>query len=66
MMQFRILGSLEVLDGDTDVPLGGARQRAVLAILLLHRGEVLSNGLGASSRAAPPVPPVPLVPSLMP
>jgi YVTN family beta-propeller protein len=42
MMQFRILGSLEVLDGDTDVPLGGARQRAVLAILLLHRGEVLS------------------------
>ena len=42
MMQFRILGSLEVLDGDKDVPLGGARQRAVLAILLLHGREVLS------------------------
>lgn len=42
MMQFRTLGSLEVLDGDRDVPLGGARQRAVLAILLLHRHEVLS------------------------
>jgi YVTN family beta-propeller protein len=42
MMQFRLLGSLEVLDGDRPVALGGARQRAVLAILLLHRGEPLS------------------------
>ncbi|HKP20931.1 MAG TPA: BTAD domain-containing putative transcriptional regulator [Thermoleophilaceae bacterium] len=41
-MQFRILGSLEVLDGDREVALGGARQRAVLAILLLHGREVLS------------------------
>src|SRR4051794_2096602 len=42
MMQFRILGALEVLDGDRPVALGGARQRAVLAILLLHRGEPVS------------------------
>jgi DNA-binding SARP family transcriptional activator len=36
---FRILGSVEVDDGGTVVDLGGSRQRAVLAILLLHRGE---------------------------
>ena len=41
-MEFRILGSLEVLADGRPVPLGGARQRAVLAILLLHRGEVVS------------------------
>jgi YVTN family beta-propeller protein len=42
MMQFRILGSLEVAKDGRPVTLGGTRQRAVLAILLLHRGEVLS------------------------
>jgi YVTN family beta-propeller protein len=41
-MEFRILGSLEVLVDGRQVPLGGARQRAVLTILLLHRGEVVS------------------------
>ncbi len=41
-MQFRILGPLEVAERDVTRPLGGAKQRAVLAILLLHRGEVLS------------------------
>jgi DNA-binding SARP family transcriptional activator len=40
-MEFRILGSLEVLADGREVPLGGARQRAVLAVLLLHRGEVV-------------------------
>ena len=39
MTLFRILGALEVLDEGRLVPLGGTRQRAVLAILLLHRGE---------------------------
>jgi tetratricopeptide (TPR) repeat protein len=34
--------ALEVVGQDTARPLGGAKQRAVLAILLLHRGEVLS------------------------
>jgi DNA-binding SARP family transcriptional activator len=36
---FRILGSLEVEDDGRRVDLGGARQRALLAILLLRRGE---------------------------
>jgi DNA-binding SARP family transcriptional activator len=42
-VQFRILGPLEVAERDVTRPLGGAKQRAVLAILLLHRGEVLSG-----------------------
>ena len=42
MLDFRILGPLEVLDDDRTIELGGARQRAVLAILLLHRGETVS------------------------
>ena len=42
MLDFRILGPLEVLDDDRPIELGGARQRAVLAILLLHRGETVS------------------------
>jgi DNA-binding SARP family transcriptional activator len=41
-MEFRILGTLEALAGGRELPLGGARQRAVLAILLLHRGEAVS------------------------
>jgi YVTN family beta-propeller protein len=41
-MEFRLLGSLEVLVDGRQIPLGGARQRAVLAILLLHRGEAVS------------------------
>src|SRR5687767_594791 len=42
MIEFRILGPLEVTDGERPVSIGGARQRAVLAILLLHRGQVVS------------------------
>src|SRR5215212_8454057 len=41
-MEFRILGSLQVLVGERQIPLGGAQQREVLAIFLLHRGEVVS------------------------
>jgi YVTN family beta-propeller protein len=41
-MEFRILGSLQVLSGERLIPLGAAQQREVLAILLLHRGEVVS------------------------
>ena len=40
-MEFRILGPLEVDDAGRRVELGGARQQALLAILLLHRGEVV-------------------------
>jgi YVTN family beta-propeller protein len=41
-VDFRVLGSLEVVDRGREIPLGGAKQRAVLAILLLHAGEVVS------------------------
>ena len=34
-MQYRLLGPLEVQGGDGTLPLGGAKQRAVLALLLL-------------------------------
>jgi DNA-binding SARP family transcriptional activator len=42
-MEFRILGPLEALDGGRVVKLGGSRQRALLALFLLHRGETLST-----------------------
>src|ERR671923_2807863 len=42
MVDFRVLGSLEVVDRGREIPLGGAKQRAVLAILLVHAGEVVS------------------------
>ncbi len=41
-MDYRILGPLEVCDGDRTVGLGGDKQRALLAVLLLHRNEVVS------------------------
>jgi DNA-binding SARP family transcriptional activator/DNA-binding beta-propeller fold protein YncE len=41
-MEFRILGPLEVLDGGRIVSLGGGRQRALLALFVLHRNEVMS------------------------
>jgi DNA-binding SARP family transcriptional activator len=42
-VEYRILGPLEALDGDRSLPLGGARQRAVLALLLLHHNEAVSR-----------------------
>ncbi len=42
-MEFRILGPLEVRDGDRAIPLGGPRQRAVLAILLTRANEVVGQ-----------------------
>jgi DNA-binding SARP family transcriptional activator len=42
-MDYRILGPLEALDGERQLPLGGARQRAVLAILLVHGNETLTR-----------------------
>jgi DNA-binding SARP family transcriptional activator len=41
-VEFRILGPLEVVEDDVALSLGGPKQRAVLAILLLHRGRLLS------------------------
>ena len=40
-MDFRILGQLEVDDDGSPVELGGARQRVLLTLLLLRRGEVV-------------------------
>ena len=41
-MDFRILGPLEVWDGDRRLDLVGSKRRAVLALLLLHANEVVS------------------------
>jgi DNA-binding SARP family transcriptional activator len=42
-MDFRILGSLEVLAEGRVVALGGSKQRALLALFLLHANETLST-----------------------
>jgi DNA-binding SARP family transcriptional activator len=42
VVRFGILGTLEVEDGERPVPLGGGRQRALLALLLVHANEVVS------------------------
>ena len=42
-MEYRVLGPLEVLGDDGPLRLGGAKQRAVLALLLLHSGRVVSQ-----------------------
>ena len=41
-MEFRILGPLEVSSDAGDVPLGGAKKRALLTALLLHANEAVS------------------------
>jgi DNA-binding SARP family transcriptional activator len=41
-MEFRILGPLEVAEGARQLQVGGTRERALLAILLIHAGEVVS------------------------
>jgi basic membrane lipoprotein Med (substrate-binding protein (PBP1-ABC) superfamily)/DNA-binding SARP family transcriptional activator len=42
-VEYRILGALEVVSNGTRVQLGPPKQRAVLAVLLLHAGEVVST-----------------------
>ena len=42
-MEFRILGPLEVLVEGRTLALGGSKPRALLALLLLHRGETLGT-----------------------
>lgn len=42
-MEYLILGPVEVRDGDTEIPLDGAKQRTVLAALLLASGNFLSD-----------------------
>jgi DNA-binding SARP family transcriptional activator/ABC-type branched-subunit amino acid transport system substrate-binding protein len=42
-LEFRILGPFEVADGGRTVALGAGMQRALLAVLLLHRNEIVST-----------------------
>ena len=43
MIEFRILGPFEVVENGRPVVVGGPKVRALLAVLLLHRGEVVST-----------------------
>ena len=59
-MELRLFGELEALDGGVPVPVRGARQRALLALLALHRGEPVSadrliDVLWGDGQAANPV-----------
>ena len=42
-MEFRLLGPLEIVDGDRLLALGGIKPRSLLALLLLHANEVVST-----------------------
>src|SRR6476620_10741653 len=42
-MEFRLLGPLEVRKDDRVLAVGGAKQRALLAIFLLHANELVSR-----------------------
>jgi DNA-binding SARP family transcriptional activator len=57
VLDFRILGPLEVVGEDGPVTLGGPKQRATLAILLLHANRVVSIDRLADDlyAGAPPV-----------
>jgi peptide/nickel transport system substrate-binding protein len=41
-LEFRILGPLEVVDGNRELRLAGAKQRVLLAVLLVHANEPVS------------------------
>ena len=43
MVEFAILGALEARDGDRELVLGGPKQRAVLAMLLLEANRPVSR-----------------------
>ena len=58
-MEVRLFGELEALDGGVPVPVRGAKQRALLALLALQRGRPVSAGrlidlLWADGQAANP------------
>src|SRR5262245_50063429 len=42
-MDFRLLGPLEVVSRDQPLALGGAKQRALLAVLLLRANDVVAT-----------------------
>jgi DNA-binding SARP family transcriptional activator len=43
VLEFRVLGPVEVRSRDTEIQLGGSKQRTVLAALLLARGKVVTD-----------------------
>jgi len=42
VVEFHLLGSLEAIDGGEPIGLGAPRQKALLALLLIHRGRTVS------------------------
>src|ERR1700755_377981 len=42
-LEFRMLGPLDAVEGDRPLALGGAKQRALLAVLLLHVNQAVSS-----------------------
>jgi DNA-binding SARP family transcriptional activator len=56
-MDFRLLGPLEVSEHDRPLALGGVKQRSLLALLLLHAGELVTTDrlIDQLWGAAPPV-----------
>ena len=42
-LQFRVLGPVEVSNGGRNLPLGGPKQRALLADLILNAGSIVST-----------------------
>ena len=42
-LEFRVLGPLEVWRNGHEAPLTGARERTLLAVLLVHANEVVST-----------------------
>jgi DNA-binding SARP family transcriptional activator/DNA-binding beta-propeller fold protein YncE len=42
-MEFRVLGPVEVFEGSRRLPIGAAKQRTLLAILLIHADEAVST-----------------------
>src|SRR5262245_42402337 len=43
IVEFRLLGPLEVVEHDRPLALGGGKQRSLFALLLLHANEVVSK-----------------------
>ena len=43
MVQFGVLGPVQVRHDGRELPLGGPKQRALLAIFLLHANEIVSR-----------------------
>ena len=49
MVDYHVLGAVRVVEGGGEVGVGGPRQRRLLAMLLLHRNEVVSTDLLAEA-----------------